>query len=158
MAEEVSGDSGISAESHGDMPFRLGDIVLDMKFADLHPMLSSVDKVRQEWKFQFKLLRIEWGKPQFLTMLTGIVAFLLGSVSADLFTGGDPKITGLDGLSGIDGFGFSNYCCLQSFGFGFCPNFSSVSDYEDTLSMSLSFGLRFFFHKWFFTSVHQVSR
>ena len=106
MAEEISGDSEISAESHDDMPFRLGDIVLDMKFADLHPMLSSVDKIRQEWKFQFKLLRIEWGKPQFLTMLTGIVAFLLGSVSADLFTGGDPKITGLDGLSGIGGFGF----------------------------------------------------
>ena len=106
MAEEIIAEADISADGHDEMPFRLGDIVLEKEFADLHPLLSPIDQIRHEWKFQFKLLRIEWGKPQFLTMLTGIVAFLLGSVSAELFTGGDPKITGLDGLSGIDGFGF----------------------------------------------------
>ena len=106
MAGEFAGDIEVSAETHGDMPFRLGDIVLDKEFADLHPMLKSVDKLRHEWKFQFKLLRHEWGQPHILTMLTGVVAFLLGSVSTDLYAGGDPKITGLDGLAGISGFAF----------------------------------------------------
>ena len=56
MAEEFAGEIEISAETHGDMPFRLADIVLDKEFADLHPMFKSVDKLRHEWKFQFKLL------------------------------------------------------------------------------------------------------
>ena len=77
-------------EEHDLMPFRLGDIVLDKKFAELHPFFSKLDLVRQEWKFQFRLLRHEWGQAHFLTMLTGIVAFLLGSISTELFAGGDP--------------------------------------------------------------------
>ena len=40
MAEEFAGEIEISAETHGDMPFRLGDIVLDKEFADLHPMFE----------------------------------------------------------------------------------------------------------------------
>ena len=106
MAEENLADAELSAEQHGDMPFRLGDIVLEREFADLHPALSSVDKVRLELKFQFKLIAKEWGQPHFLTLLTGILAFLLGAVSTDLFGGGDPKVTGLDGLSSLGGFAF----------------------------------------------------
>ena len=104
MAEGVAVNSELSAEGHEDMPFRLGDIVLDREFADLHPMLKSIDKLRQEWKFQFKLLRHEWGQPHLMTMLTGLIAFMLGSISPDLYAGGDPKVTGLDGLAGIGGF------------------------------------------------------
>ena len=48
------------------------------------------------------------GTASFLTMLTGIAAFLLGSVSTDLYAGGDPKVTGLDGLADIGGFAFFN--------------------------------------------------
>lgn len=106
MAEGNLADAELSAEQHGDMPFRLGDIVLEREFADLHPALSSLDKVRLELKFQFKLIAKEWGQPHFLTLLTGILAFLLGAVSTDLFGGGDPKVTGLDGLSSIGGFAF----------------------------------------------------
>ena len=54
---EVNEMSEISPDGHDEMPFRLGDIVLEKKFADLHPMLSTVDQIRHEWKFQFKLLR-----------------------------------------------------------------------------------------------------
>lgn len=93
-------------EEHDLMPFRLGDIVLDKKFAELHPFFSKLDLVRQEWKFQFRLLRHEWGQAHFLTMLTGIVAFLLGSISTELFAGGDPRTTGIDGIAGIGGFAF----------------------------------------------------
>ena len=106
MAEEVFAEADISAENHGDMPFRLSDTILEKKFADLHPMLHSIDKLRHEWKFQFKLIRHEWGQPHFLTLLTGIFAFLLGSISTELYAGGDPKVTGLDGLAGIGGFAF----------------------------------------------------
>ena len=95
-----------SPNEHDSMPLRLADIVLEKKFSDLHSMLEPVDRVRQEWKFQFKLIKEEWGQAHFLTMLTGAVAFLLGAVSVDLFSGGDPKITGLDGLAGIGGFAF----------------------------------------------------
>ena len=106
MAEENIAEAELSAESHSDMPFRLGDIVLEKKFADLHPALGSIDRLRHELKFQFKLIKKEWGQPHFLTILTGVMAFLLGAISADIFDGGDPKVTGLDGLSSIGGFVF----------------------------------------------------
>ena len=96
----------ISADMHDEMPFRLGDVELEKKFADLHPILSTVDQIRHEWKFQFKLIRHEWGQPHLMTMLTGILAFLLGSISTDLFAGGDPRVTGIDGLSELGGFAF----------------------------------------------------
>ena len=96
----------ISADVHDEMPFRLGDVEIEKKFADLHPILSTVDQIRHEWKFQFKLIRHEWGQPHLMTMLTGILAFLLGSISTDLFAGGDPRVTGIDGLSELGGFAF----------------------------------------------------
>ena len=96
----------ISADVHDEMPFRLGDVEIEKKFADLHPILSTVDQIRHEWKFQFKLIRHEWGQPHLMTMLTGILAFLLGSISTDLFAGGAPRVTGIDGLSELGGFAF----------------------------------------------------
>lgn len=106
MAEGVLAENESPANDHGNMPFKLGDIELEKSFSDLHPLLAPIDRLRHEWKFQFKLIRTEWGQAHFLTMLTGVVAFLLGAVSADLFTGGDPKITGMDGLAEIGGFAF----------------------------------------------------
>ena len=41
---------------HDDMEFRLGDIELQNLFSDLHPSLARIDRLRREWKFQFKLL------------------------------------------------------------------------------------------------------
>ena len=52
---EVNEMSEISPDGHDEMPFRLGDVILEKKFADLHPMLSTIDQIRHEWKFQFKL-------------------------------------------------------------------------------------------------------
>ena len=96
----------LPSDEHDAMPFRLGDIVLERRFADLHPILNNVDQLRHEYKFQFRLLRHEWGQAHFLTMLTGFFAFLLGSISTELFAGGDPKLTGLDGMAAIGGFAF----------------------------------------------------
>jgi len=85
---------------------RLSNTSLEVKFADFHPMLAKVDLIRKQSKYQFRLIKNEWGQAQIMTMLTGIVAFLLGSISGDLFTGGDPKTTGLEGLASLSGFAF----------------------------------------------------
>ncbi len=99
-------DINLPSDEHDSMPFRLNDIVLEKKFGDLHPLLSTVDLMRREWKFQFKLIKSEWGQSHFLTLITGVLAFLLGSISTDLFNGGDPQATGIDGLTAIGGFAF----------------------------------------------------
>ena len=106
MAEADITDSAFLEDEHNEMPFRLGDIVLDRKFGDLHPSLAKLDKFRKEWKFQFKLLRHEWGQAHYLTMLTGVAAFLMGAISPEIFGGGDPTTTGVSGLSAISGFSF----------------------------------------------------
>ena len=85
---------------------RLSNTSLEVKFADFHPMLAKVDLIRKQSKYQLRLIKNEWGQAQIMTMLTGIVAFLLGSISGDLFTGGDPKTTGLEGLASLSGFTF----------------------------------------------------
>ena len=61
MAEGVEIEINLPFSEHDEMPFRLGDIVLDKKFGDLHPSLKSIDQIRHEWKFQFRLLKAEWG-------------------------------------------------------------------------------------------------
>ena len=48
MAEAIEIEINPPNDEHGDMPFRLGDIVLDKKFGDLHPSLNVVDKIRLE--------------------------------------------------------------------------------------------------------------
>ena len=106
MAEEIQIEINLPPDEHDTMPFRLGDIVLERKFGDLHPVLGNIDQLRHEWKFQFRLLRHEWGQAHFLTMVTGVLAFLLGSISTELFDGGDPKLTGLNGMAAIGGFAF----------------------------------------------------
>ena len=91
---------------HDDMEFRLGDIELQNLFSDLHPSLARIDRLRREWKFQFKLLFREWTGSHWIALATGISAFLLGSISGELFGGGDSKVVGLDGISQVSGFGF----------------------------------------------------
>jgi len=105
MAEEEIHDV-IPMDIHDDMPFRLGDIELANHFADLHPSLERLDRLRKEWKFQLKLLKLEWDSAHWLALGSGILAFLLGAISGDVISGGDAKITGIEGISSIGGFGF----------------------------------------------------
>jgi len=106
MADNVVTESAILEDEHQGMPFRLRDIELDKKFGELHPSLINFDKFRKEWKFQFKLIKHEWGQPHFLTFLTGVTAFLLGAISPEIYSGGDSTATGIDGISAISGFSF----------------------------------------------------
>ena len=89
---------------HDEMQLRLGDIELQNLFSDLHPSLARIDRLRREWKFQFKLLYREWTSAHWLALGTGIMAFLLGSISGELFAGGDSKVVGLEGISQVSGF------------------------------------------------------
>ena len=77
---------------------------LEVYFSDQFSFLEPLDQFRKELKFQWRLIRQEWGQAHLLTFITGITAFLLGSLSQELFTGGDATLTGIEGLKVIGGF------------------------------------------------------
>ena len=104
MAEDAVLEANILVDEHDEMPFRLKDIKLDKLFADLNPRFAKLDLLRKELTFQYRLMRHEWGRPQVMTILTGVAAFLLGAISIELFDGGNARVTGLDGLASISGF------------------------------------------------------
>ena len=105
---EASVDAGPVIEPHGDdaLPFRLGDIKLGFQTAKWHPKLASVDRVLHELTFQFKLMFAEWKLEHWMALATGVLAFSLGVFSGETFSGGDAKVSGMDGLSTVGGFGF----------------------------------------------------
>jgi hypothetical protein len=105
MAEEaVSGEGAVLA--HKDLPFRMADIQLVKPFPNSMPMADPLNNIRKEWRFQFQLLKTEWGRPHFMSMLFGMLALALGSVSTELWDGGDAKISGLEGILAVNGFQF----------------------------------------------------
>lgn len=104
-------------DAHDEMPFRLRDMELKFSVAQLHPTLSNagliVDTIRKELKFQLKLAIHEWDKRHWIAMALGAIAFLFGSLSNEIFSGGDATISGIDGLTGAIG-GFAYFQMLVS--------------------------------------------
>lgn len=104
-------------DTHDEMPFRLRDMTLEFSVADLHPALKGVgmriDNIRRELKFQSKLALHEWEKQHWMTLLLGAIAFLVGSISSEIFSGGDATISGIDGMTGAIG-GFAYFQMLVS--------------------------------------------
>lgn len=88
------------------LPFRMADMVLSRPVPATYPLAESVNTLRKEWKFHVKLLRKEWKREHYLTAVFGIVALCLGSISTELWGGGDAKVSGLDGILAINGFQF----------------------------------------------------
>jgi len=89
------GESVAHDVSHDALPFRLGDVNIQPKFFDYHPLIPQI---RQELMFQWKLIRNDWN-PQFtIAILSAILATLLGALNADIFDGGNAKVAGLEGL------------------------------------------------------------
>ena len=118
---EASVDAGPVVVPHGDeeLPFRLGDIKLGFQTAKWHPKLASVDRVLHELTFQFKLMFAEWKLEHWITLATGVLAFSLGVFSGETFSGGDAKVSGMDGLSSVGGFWILSRSCCPSFcGYG----------------------------------------
>tara|TARA_B100000900_G_scaffold377726_1_gene361401 strand:- start:2675 stop:3745 length:1071 start_codon:yes stop_codon:yes gene_type:complete len=84
----------------------MADITLANPIPNHIPMAEAINTVRKEWVFQWKLLREEWNRAHYMTIAFGLVAFLLGSISSELWSGGDAKLTGIDGVMAISGFQF----------------------------------------------------
>ena len=98
--------SGESTETTDGMPFRLRDMELKVKVGDIHPIFERIDEIRKQWKFMFLLAKNDWKKENYLMLGFGIMAFILGAVSADIVSGGDSLVTGMDGITGAGSFSF----------------------------------------------------
>ena len=98
--------SGESTETTDGMPFRLRDMELKAKVGDIHPIFERIDEIRKQWKFMFLLAKHDWKKENYLMLAFGALAFLLGAVSADIVSGGDSLVTGMDGITGAGSFSF----------------------------------------------------
>lgn len=103
MAEGASTEETLLI-AHKDLPFRLVDIKLERPFPTNIPLSETLNTLRTEWAFQFALLRAEWKREHYMTMLFGVLALVSGSVSTELWNGGDAKTSGLDGMLAINGF------------------------------------------------------
>ena len=103
---EAEATGGGLALPHKDLPFRMADMKLTKPFPDTVPFSDHLNAIRTEWQFQFRLLSAEWKKEHYMTLLFGMLALCLGSVSTELWSGGDAKISGIDGILAINGFQF----------------------------------------------------
>ena len=98
--------SGESTETTDGMPFRLRDMELKVKVGDIHPIFERIDELRKQWKFMFLLAKNDWKKENYLMLGFGVLAFILGAVSADIVSGGDSLATGMEGITGAGSFSF----------------------------------------------------
>ena len=105
MAEGAGAEMGPET-SASTLPFRMADMTLQAPIPPHIPMAEAINTMRKEWIFHWKLIREEWTKNHFVTIAFGFLALLLGSVSTELWNGGDAKISGMDGVLAIDGFQF----------------------------------------------------
>ena len=106
MAEAAILEVATNVDEHKAMAFRLGDIKLNQHLSDVHPSLERIDILRREWKFQYRLLWLEWNLSHWMALATGAIAFILGAVSGEIISGGEPKSTGFAGMASITGFDY----------------------------------------------------
>ena len=88
------------------LPFRMAELTLRNPIPDHLPMAEALNTIRKEWIFHWKLLSDEWTRTHYVTVAFGLLALVLGSVSTELWSGGDAKIAGVDGVLAINGFQF----------------------------------------------------
>ena len=98
MGEGGAAEGGLSPP-HKDLPFRMAEMKLTKPFPDTVPFADQLNTLRKEWQFQYKLLRSEWRKEHYVMLGFGMLALILGSISTELWSGGDAKLSGVDGLS-----------------------------------------------------------
>ncbi len=91
---------------HTNLPFRMAEMELTIAIPERYPLANEVNTIVREWYFQFNLLRNDWNKQHVSAILFGIIAFGLGSISTELWAGGDAKVAGLDGIMAVSGFQF----------------------------------------------------
>ena len=108
MSEEAGPDSVVLSEAsddaeneHGEIPFRLREFSPLFSFSTLHELLSPLDRIQCEVQFQSKLAIHEWERKHWITMALGAVAFLLGALSTEVMSGGDPMKIGAEGIQSV---------------------------------------------------------
>tara|TARA_B100001564_G_C20600159_1_gene652312 strand:- start:83 stop:1219 length:1137 start_codon:yes stop_codon:yes gene_type:complete len=100
MSEEVVPDSTVDGV-HGEMPFRLRDFDPFFAFSSIHRFGEPVDSLQCQLRFQCRLALHEWERKHWVTLALGAVAFLLGSLSTEITSGGDPMLIGTEGLQAL---------------------------------------------------------
>lgn len=105
MSEAVEAIEDVGKAMSG-MPFHLRDMELKFELSNIHPLFSPIDKIRKEIKFMVLLAAAEWNKNLIVALCVGTLAFLLGSLSFEVFSGGDPELVGLEGMRKSGGFSF----------------------------------------------------
>jgi len=83
-----------------DMRLRLSDVTLKRPSPPMGPLTEPIDRIRREWTFIALLTKAEDRKEAAITLGIGMLAFLLGSLGGEVFSGGDPTTTGLTTVSG----------------------------------------------------------
>ena len=102
---EPSAESGVAKDKDG-VPFKLRDVTLSRQASNIHPIFGKIDEIRKQCKFMIMLAASSWKREYYLMAGFGIIAFVLGSLSTDVLSGGDTSIRGMDGLFGIGSFSF----------------------------------------------------
>ena len=88
------------------LPFRMAEMTLSQPIPPQYPFAESLNTLRIEWTFHTKLLREEWKREHYIAVAFGVLALCLGSISTELWNGGNASITGLEGILAINGFQF----------------------------------------------------
>ena len=104
--EETADAAEIAASPSDAGLLKLSNIERTDLATDFHPAMSHVDDITQEIKFHFALIRDTWTMNHIRTLIIGILAFLIGSISEDIVTGGNPFTSGPAGVRELGGFGF----------------------------------------------------
>ena len=102
---EPSAESGV-AKGIEAIPFKLRDVTLTREASNIHPIFSKIDEIRKQCKFMIMVAASSWKREYSLMVGFGILAFVLGSLSTDVLSGGDTSIRGMDGLLGVGSFSF----------------------------------------------------
>ena len=109
MSEEDSAPLQVDVmadKDHQVLPFRLREMEPFFEFSEIHAVAKPLDTLQVELRFQSKLALREWPTEYWITLGVGVIAFLLGSVSPEILSGGDARKIGLDGLNSIHGLAY----------------------------------------------------
>ena len=102
---EPSAESGVAKDIEA-IPFKLRDVTLTREASNIHPIFSKIDEIRKQCKFMIMVAASSWKREYSFMVGFGILAFVLGSLSSDVLSGGDTSIRGMDGLLGVGSFSF----------------------------------------------------
>ena len=132
MSEGVQAPSELD-EDHQVLPFRLRDMEPFFSFNEVHPIAKPLDTFQVELRFQSKLAVREWGVEHWGTVGIGVLAFLLGSLSPEILSGGDATIVWDRGISGCRRIWvFPNAALFRCLGFVYHASLEIIPNHENT--------------------------